>query len=834
MSIFKKINKDTSKTEPVDSTVKTVETEAVIQENIEVTEAVVDAPVADIGGNVVTATNDNQDSTVISAIEDGDHIPPAQPPLTLGGFGSDDDGETTKIAAYAESAYLSYAMSMVKGRALPYCQDGQKPVQRRILFSMHQLGLTHTSKPVKSARVVGDVLGKFHPHGDSSAYEAAVRLSQGFKMRYPMIDGQGNFGSRDGDSAAAMRYTEMRLTKYSELLMSEINLGTVDFVANYDGAFTEPSLLPSRLPIMLMNGAEGIAVGMAAKIPPHHLNEVAEAAILAIKHKANFDSVMECIQGPDFPEGGHIISSRQEILEAYRKGSGSVRIRCRWEIEHLARGQYRIVVTELPYDVSPKAILSEIDAISSPAIKAKKKTLDPEQIAMKQTLLSLLDFVRDESDKNIRIVIEPKTSKVDANDLMNFLLANTSLEANFSFNLTMVGLDEKPARKDIVSIVQEWADFRVMTVTRRTVFQLNKCLARTHILEGRMIAFIHIDEVIRVIKESDEPKPDLIAAFKLSEIQAEDILEIKLRQLARLEGIKIENEIKSLKEEAEKLQNLLNNDHEMRSMIVKEIRDDVKKFGDERRTLIEPVERAKKSSVSNLIPDEPVTVLVSKQGWARSRQGHGLDLSTINYKPGDSAWLSIETNSTHPVVFIDNAGRSYSVLAHQLPGGKGEGVPLSTLIDLQKDAQGKATKVIHMISGELEHDYLFTSSDGYGFTAKLSGLIARNKAGKAFIDTEGEVKILQPIPVVDFDTLIAVSSEDKMLAFPLSELKARPNGGKGVMVMDVGHSSTVTQVVLGKLGEDMVVSKKGKAVTLNPDSLNKYLGKRARKGFLLP
>lgn len=783
--------------------------------------------------HVETDMQDGSASENLSA--ESDNSPPPPPALTGDGFGSDDDGETAQIALYAENAYLSYAMSMVKGRALPYCQDGQKPVQRRILYSMHQLGLTHTSKPVKSARVVGDVLGKFHPHGDSSAYDAAVRLSQDFKLRYPLIDGQGNFGSRDGDSAAAMRYTEMRLTRFSELLLSEINQGTVDFRDNYDAAFQEPCLLPARLPILLMNGSEGIAVGMATKIPPHQLNEVTEAAILAMKGKATFENVMEHIQGPDFPEGGHIISSREEILEAYRTGSGSVRARCRWEVESLARGQYRIIITELPYDISSNRVMTEIDQISSPQIKVGKKTLDAEQLAMKQTLLSMLDYIHNESGKSVRIVIDPKSSKVDPNELMNFLMANTSLEESFSINMTMVGLDGRPTRKNVLELLQEWAEFRFTTVTRRSRFLLDKCQARLHILEGRMIAFIHIDEVIRVIKESDEPKERLMEAFKLSDIQAEDILEIRLRQLARLEGIKIDNEMKSLHEEADTLKNLLANEGDMRALIIKEMREDMKKYGDVRRTLVEPVERAKRSAVSQLINSEPVTILLSKQGWIRSRLGHGLDLTNLSHKPADSTWFKIETNTTHPVVFLDNAGRSYSILAHTIPGGKGEGVPVTTLVDLQKDLEGKATKIVHMLSDASDAYYLFATDDGYGFTAQLSGLIARNKAGKAFMEPVGSTKILAPMAIGDNDLVVAVSSEFKMLAFPLAELKERANGGKGVMVMDLAEGVTINQLALSKLElpEVTVTNKKGKPQSFNKDKLEHYVGKRARKGYLL-
>ncbi|HMY79157.1 MAG TPA: DNA topoisomerase IV subunit A, partial [Thauera aminoaromatica] len=484
--------------------------------------------------------------------------------------------------------YLAYAMSVVKSRALPQVEDGLKPVQRRILFAMNEMRLSSTSKHVKSARVVGDVIGKYHPHGDSSVYDAMVRVAQDFSLRYPLVDGQGNFGSRDGDSAAAMRYTECRLTPIAELLLSEIDRGTVDFIPNYDGAFEEPQLLPARLPFVLLNGASGIAVGMATEIPPHNLREVAEATCHLIRHpEATLDDVLAMLPGPDFPGGGQLISTPQTIREAYATGRGSLRLRARWKIEELARGQWRAIVEELPHGVSAAQVLSEIETLTNPQPRAGKKEVSQEQKNLRQLVLGALDTVRDESSDKapVRIVLEPKSSRQNRDEFMAVLLAHTSLETSASVNMTMIGRDGRPQQKNLVQILREWIDFRYVTVERRTRHRLDEVDRRIHILEGRMIAFLHIEEVIRVIRESDEPKPALIAAFGLSDVQAEDILEIRLRQLARLEGFKIEKELAELKDERAGLQHLLDSRAAMTKLILKEIQDDARKYGDDRRTL---------------------------------------------------------------------------------------------------------------------------------------------------------------------------------------------------------------------------------------------------------
>ncbi|MGE0803644.1 MAG: DNA topoisomerase IV subunit A, partial [Lautropia sp.] len=549
--------------------------------------------------------------------------------------GADADDSLT-LARYAERAYLDYAISTVKSRALPDVADGQKPVQRRILYAMNEMGLAANAKPVKSARVVGDVLGKYHPHGDTAAYDALVRMAQDFSLRYPLIDGQGNFGSRDGDGAAAMRYTEARLTPVARLLLDEIDQGTVDFIPNYDGSGREPALLPARLPMVLLNGASGIAVALATEIPPHNLREVAKAAVAVVRNpRIKDDELFEWLPGPDFPGGGQIISATEDIRDAYRSGRGSIKLRARYHIEDLARGQWQLVIDELPHGVSSQKVLEEIEELTNPKVRLGKKSLSPEQLQSKAQLLGVMDAIRDESGREaaVRLVIEPKTSKIDQQVLINSLLTMTSLEASVAINLVMIGRDGRPRQKTLREILTEWAEFRVVTVRRRVTFRLAKVDDRIHILEGRQIVLLNIDEVIRIIRNSDEPKPALIAAFKLTDRQAEDILEIRLRQLARLEAIKIEQELKGLREERAGLQALLDSEAALRRQIVKEIEADAKQYGDDRRTLIEAAERA---SVEIKLIEEPVTVIVSERGLVRARLGHGQDPAQFTFKSGDA------------------------------------------------------------------------------------------------------------------------------------------------------------------------------------------------------
>ena len=610
---------------------------------------------------------------------------------------------TLNLAQYAERAYLEYAMSVVKGRALPAVQDGQKPVQRRILFAMKDMGLTHGAKPVKSARVVGEILGKYHPHGDSSAYEAMVRMAQDFTLRYPLIDGIGNFGSRDGDGAAAMRYTEARLTPLAELLLSEINQGTVDFIPNYDGAFEEPESLPARLPMVLLNGASGIAVGMATEIPSHNLGEVAQAAVALLKNPTlTTADLLQYIPAPDFAGGAHIITPAKDIAQIYETGKGSIRVRARYDVEKLARGQWRVVVSELPPNTSAAKILAEIEEQTNPKPKAGKKQLNQDQLNTKKLMLDLLEKVRDESDGEhpVRLVFEPKSSRMESEAFINTLMAQTSMEGNVPVNLVMMGLDNRPAQKNLKTILQEWLDYRTATVTRRLQHRLDAVEKRIHILDGRMIAFLNIDHVIRVIREADEPKPELMAAFNLTEIQADDILEIRLRQLARLEGIKIERELNELREESGSLKTLLGDENEKRKLIIKEIQADAKQFGDARRTLVAAAERA---TLTQTTADEPITLILSQQGWLRARAGHGVDVAQIAFKEGDALQQVLETRTVQPVVVWDTHGRSYTLDAAEIPKGRGDGVPIGSLIELPSQAS-----VVALLAGAADDYYLLS------------------------------------------------------------------------------------------------------------------------------
>ncbi|MGC9163970.1 MAG: DNA topoisomerase IV subunit A, partial [Thiomonas sp.] len=606
-----------------------------------------------------------------------------------------DTTDTLALGDYARRAYLDYAISVVKGRALPDVCDGLKPVQRRILYAMWRMGLTADAKPVKSARVVGDVLGRFHPHGDQAAYDALVRLSQDFAQRYPLIDGQGNFGSRDGDGAAAMRYTEARLSPIARLLLAEIDAGTVDFIPNYDGSTTEPRLLPARLPFVLLNGASGIAVGLATEIPSHNLREVASACVALLKNpRLTLDEVLTLMPGPDFATGGQIISSPQDIAAAYASGRGSLKVRARWTIEELARGQWQLVINELPHGTSAQQVLEEIEELSNPKIRPGKKALMPEQIALKASLLNLLDTVRDESGREaaVRLVFEPRSARVDQMEFVNTLLARTSLETSVPVNLVMIGTDGKPRQKGLMDILREWIAFRRDTVQRRSRHRLEQVDARIHILEGRQQVLLNLDEVIDTIRNSDDPKPALMARFSLTDVQADDILDMRLRQLARLEAIRIDKELAAQRAEAAELRKLLADDKAMTRRIISEIEADAKQFGDDRRTLILPEQRA----VAEVkVVDEPVTVIVSQKGWLRTQKGHGLALDSLSFKPGDALYATFECRSVDPLVVFGSDGRVYSLAVSDLPGGRGDGQPVTAFIDLAPGTQAQ-----HYLAGD--------------------------------------------------------------------------------------------------------------------------------------
>ena len=747
----------------------------------------------------------------------------------------DDDSAT--LADYAERAYLEYALSVVKGRALPDVCDGLKPVQRRILYAMQRMGLGHggagVPRAVKSARVVGDVLGRFHPHSDQAAYDAMVRMAQDFSQRYPLVDGQGNFGSRDGDGAAAMRYTEARLSPIARLLLDELDEGTVDFVANYDGSTIEPRRLPARLPMLLLNGASGIAVGLATEIPSHNLREVAAAAVALLRNESLSDADLQAlVPGPDFAGGGQIISSEGEIADIARTGRGSLKVRARWKIEDLARGQWQLVVTELPPGTSSQKVLEEVEEITNPKPRAGKKSVSAEQTALKTTTLALLDTVRDESNKSaaVRLVFEPRSRAVEVGDLVAQLLAHTCLETSVSVNLTGIGADGRPMLKTLRQLLAEWLGFRRETVQRRTQHRLTRVLERIHVLEGRHLVLLHIDEVIRIIRNADEPKAALIERFQLSVIQADDILEIRLRQLARLEAIRIEQELATLATERAKLEDILGSETSLKRMLVREIEADAKQFGDERRTLIQ----AERRTVAEVrVLDEPVTVVVSLKGWARALKGHEIDLSAQTFKAGDALYGAFSCRSVDQLlVFGSPAGgsvRVYSVAVSALPGGRGDGVPVSSLIDLEA-----GTQAVHFLAVDASTPLLLANTAGFGLLAHASDLQGRNRTGKSFLSVEDGAQLLPPVVVApSHDTVACLSLDGRLLAFPLAELKLQPKGGKGLTLMDVDAKAPLLSVACGTDAFRIEGSGRGgkaREVDVKGQTLLAHQGKRARKG----
>lgn len=745
---------------------------------------------------------------------------------------SGDDGEKLTLAHFASHAYLEYAMSVVKGRALPAIGDGQKPVQRRILFDMHEMGLGRPeAKTVKSARVVGDVLGKYHPHGDTAAYDAMVRMAQDFNMRYPLVLGQGNFGSRDGDGAAAMRYTEARLTKISRLLLDEIDEGTVDFVPNYDGAFQEPQMLPARLPFVLLNGSSGIAVGMATEIPSHNIKEVAAACLMLLDNpQATLDDILTVLPAPDFPMGGQLISKKEDIREAYRTGRGTLKVRARYTFEEMQRGHWRLIVTELPPNTSAQRVLNEVGEITNPKIRPGKKTLSAEQQQAKAAMLALLDTVRDESDKQTptRLVFEPKTKNVDRNEFVNALLAQTSLECNVSMNLVMVGSDGKPRQKNLIDILNEWLAFRVQTVRRRTQFRLQKTIDRIHIMEGRHLVYLNLDEVIAIIRDSDDPKQALLARFPLSEIQVEDILEIRLRQLARLVGIKIEAELAELNKTKNSLERLLDSEKLLNNLVAKEIAQDAAEFGDDRRTLIEEASRAE---MTQTVVDEPVTVVISQKGYVRCRTGHGHDASVMTYKMGDAFAVSFECRTTDQMVAVSNTGRVYTLAVSDLPSARGDGLPVNSFIDLEKGAS-----IVGYCVAKPEDRVVLATSDAMGFICQFKDLFARVRAGKNFIKvSDKETKILPPQVVAPDQTLLACLSEQgRLLIYDINEVRTLPGGGKGVSLMDLNLTESLLVAkpidAEGVLVTGIGRGGKDREYAVKKTILEYHMGHRARKG----
>jgi|CXWL01.1.fsa_nt_gi topoisomerase-4 subunit A len=747
-------------------------------------------------------------------------------------FSNDTGDDASPIEKHASQAYLGYAVSTVKARALPDVADGLKPVQRRILYAMGEAGGANAAITyVKCARYVGEVLGKYHPHGDSSTYEAMVHLAQPFSMRYPLIDGQGNFGSRDGDSAAAYRYTEARLSRFSELLLSEMHEGTVDFIKNYDGKFDEPVLLPARLPFGLLNGSFGIPVGFSTRIPSHNLREVAEAAAHVIKHaKATVKEVLAILPGPDFPGGGQIISAKDEIRAAYETGRGSIAMRARWTTEQLARGQWRIVVTELPHGVSVRQVLEEIEALVNPKPSTGKKETSQEQRRLKQFMLEQIETVRDESDRKskLRLVIEPRSSRQNAEETMKTLLAQTSLETRYALNLTWLGLDGLPETKDIVSILREWGEFRIGTVRRRTQHRLTRCTERLEIVMGRLLAFVKIDEIIKLIRASEdqaEAKIKLQQKYKFTERQSQDIVDLRLGQLTKLDGIKLNEERKALEAEKKSLKEILGDEKVLKKLVISELERDSKTYGDDRRTLIKADER---TSIERTVIEEPITVILSKKGWVRGRSGHGVDMDTVNYKDGDGRYLELECKTTDTLTVIASGGKCFSVDAAALPSGRGDGAPMNTLINSGPD------DIVWVGLGSADTQLLISNTAGNGFLCKLGDLATKTRQGKDFMSVPEGAKALAPVFLIEGKKQVAaLSSDARLLVFPLDELPVRPNGGVGVQLIGLPDKIALASVAVTD-GKSLVVSgirRKNRAEeTLDAKMLKEFAGKRAQRG----
>lgn len=742
---------------------------------------------------------------------------------------ADTDCDELTLAYFASRAYLEYAISVVKGRALPDVCDGMKPVQRRILYAMKRLGLNPDVKTVKSARVVGEVLGKYHPHGDSAAYDAMVRLAQDFTMRYPLVQGQGNFGSADGDGAAAMRYTEVRLSKYADLLLGELDKGTVKFIPNYDGTHKEPVLLPARLPVLLLNGSSGIAVGMATEIPSHNLTEVGEAAIEVIRNpEITTDELLEIVKGPDFPGGAQVISSASDIKNVYRSGYGNLQVRATYHFEELSRGQWQLVFDSVPYKVSVMKVMSELEALTNPKAPQGKKSLTAKQQQDKQLIMNVMSGMRDESSAEapVRLVIDPKSKSIDREELVSTILSKTSLETSCKFNLVVIGIDGKPRQKGLKDILSEWVSFRLRTVRARSQTSLNEAEARIHTLEGRLIVLVDIEEVIRIIRGADDPKKELITHFGLSDTQAEDILEIKLRQLASLDEVKLRKELEKLRNEAERLRGLLTDEKKLRREVTKEIRQDIDTYGDERRTLIE---EAKGASIAKQVIDEPVTVIVSEKGFLRSRQGHGFDARAMNFKLGDKYRCSMECRSVDNLYILSNTGRIYSIPVSSLPSARGEGTHVSAFVQFQD-----GDVPFDYICGAPDTVLLFTSDAALGFFCKMSDLAVRQRGGKSFFILDGA----KPLPVQVSTPLTgwiaALSSSGRLVVFTTDELRALSSGGKGTTIMALQDDEKLVAAVPISPNGVVVVGKgrggKIQELLVGPRSIEDYRTRRGRKG----
>lgn len=724
--------------------------------------------------------------------------------------------EQMPLRTFTESAYLNYSMYVIMDRALPFIGDGLKPVQRRIIYAMSELGLNAAAKYKKSARTVGDVLGKFHPHGDSACYEAMVLMAQPFSYRYPLVDGQGNWGAPDDPkSFAAMRYTESRLSKISEILLGELGQGTVDYQPNFDGTLAEPQYLPARLPHILLNGTTGIAVGMATDIPPHNLNEIADAAVMLLDNpRATLDDLLSVVQGPDFPTEAEIITPKADIRKLYEQGRGSIKMRATWKKE-----DGEIVITAVPHQSSPSKIQQQI----ADQMNAKK--------------LPMVEDVRDEADQEnpVRLVIVPRSNRVDVNTLMTHLFATTDLERSYRVNMNMIGLDHKPAVKNLLQILTEWLQFRRATVTRRLRHRLDKVLSRLHILDGLLIAFLNIDEVIDIIRHEDEPKTVLMARFNLSDEQAEAILNLRLRHLAKLEETELKAEKHQLEEERQHLEQILASERRLNTLIKKEIQQDAKTYASPRRSPLVEREEAKAISETEMIPAEPVTVILSEMGWVRCAKGHDIDVQGLNYKAGDKYLDHAYGKSNQPAVFIDSTGRSYAVDPLSLPSARSQGEPLSGKLNLPAGASMKQV----LIENE-NQDLLMASDAGYGFICKFEDLIARNKAGKAVLTLPENAQVL-PAKIIENSTalLVALTRAGRMLIFPVRDLPSLSKG-KGNKIIGIPaaeakvRSDFVVNLLLISENASLVFHSGKRKITLKPEDLQKFRAERGRRGSSLP
>lgn len=724
--------------------------------------------------------------------------------------------EQMPLRTFTEKAYLNYSMYVIMDRALPFIGDGLKPVQRRIVYAMSELGLNAAAKFKKSARTVGDVLGKFHPHGDYACYEAMVLMAQPFSYRYPLVDGQGNWGAPDDPkSFAAMRYTESRLSKISEILLTELGQGTVDFQPNFDGTLEEPQYLPARLPHILLNGTTGIAVGMATDIPPHNINEVADAAVMLLDNpKAGLDDVLNIIQGPDFPTEAEIISPKDDIRKMYETGRGSIKMRATW---HKEDGE--IIISALPHQSSPSKIIAQI----------------AEQMTAKK--LPMVEDIRDEADYEnpVRIVLVPRSNRVDTDALMAHLFATTDLEKSYRVNMNMIGLDHKPAVKGLLQVLTEWLTFRRTTVTRRLQHRLDKVLARLHILDGLMIAFLNIDEVIEIIRTEDEPKQVLMTRFNLSDEQAEAILNLRLRHLAKLEEHQLQAEKDKLEEERSNLELILGSERRLNTLIKKEIQEDAKKYTSPRMSQLVEREEAKAISESEMTPAEPVTVILSEMGWVRCAKGHDIDPAGLSYKAGDKYLAHACGKSNQPVIFIDSTGRSYALDPLSLPSARSQGEPLTGKLTLPAGA------TIEQVIMEPEKQELLMASDaGYGFICKFEDLIARNKAGKALISLPENAKVLKPETLSESTSLlVSLTSAGRMLIFPVRDLPALSKG-KGNKIISIpaanakARSELLVKLFLISEQASLEFHSGKRKITLKPEDLQKFRAERGRKGSQLP